>query len=359
MALQSFGLTPQRVGQVKGRILKHALPKIILGTVGINEDFKRNEGKTVKYRRWVPKGGSATQYNRFFLDGTGDRPAAYVNQHLSSDGVTPAAETLTTQDITATIEQYSVLYGYTDQTFDLYEDDVPKAMTELTGERQGLVNEMVLFGILKACTNKFYGGSGNSRATVNGTITLQLLRKIARSLRLNHAETISQMLRRGKAGMYGTAPVSGHCYPVWVSTDITPDLRELPNFVPVEEYGDPGIAVECEVGKCEEFRFIASPELVEVQDAGAAVAGSVPALKSTTGTFADVYQLIVGSQDAWGHIGLNKDKMGVSAISPNQKDKNDPLGQRGYVGAKWYYHAVILNNLQMAVAEVATRALTD
>jgi len=51
--------------------------------------------------------------------------------------------------------------------------------------------------------------------------------------------------------------------------------------------------------------------------------------------------------------------MDVSALSPGQKDKNDPLGQRGYVGCKWYYHATILNNLQMAIYEVATRALTD
>lgn len=359
MATQTMGLTPQRVGTIKGRILKHAIPKIFLGTVGVNDDFKRNEGKEVKYRRWVPKGGSATQYNKFFLDGTGDRSASYVDGHRTGEGVTPAAETLTPQDITATIEQYSVLYGYTDQTFDFYEDDVPGAMTELTGERKGLVNESVLFGVLKACTNKFYGGTGTSRATVNGVLTLQLLRKVARSLRLNHAETITQMQRMGKAGQYGTAPVQGNCYPVWISTDLCPDVHELPKFKPVETYGDPSIAVPGEVGECEGFRFIASPELVEVQDSGAAVAGASPALKSTTGTSADVYQVIVGSQDAWGHIGLNKDKMDISNKFPHQKDSGDPLGQRGYVGCKWYYHAVILNNLQMAVVEVATRALTD
>lgn len=359
MAIETYTSLSQRVGTIKGRILRHAMPKISLGTVGINDDFKRNSGNTVKYRRWVPKGGSATQYNKFFLDGTGDRTASYVNDHITSEGVTPAAETLTPQDITGTVEQYSVLYSYTDQSFDLHEDDIPKAMTQLTGERKGLVNEMVLYGVLKGCTNKFYGGAGTSRATVNGTISLTGLRKIARTLRANHAETIISMLRRGKAGMYGTAPVGGNCYPVWVHTDLCPDLRELPNFVPVEEYGDPSIAVDCEVGKCEEFRFLATPELVEVQDSGAAVAGAVPALKSTSGTSADVYQVIIGSKDAWGHIGVLKDSMEIVDMPPSKKDKNDPLGQRGYVGCKWYYHAVILNNLQMAVYEVATRALTD
>lgn len=359
MAIQTYALSPSRIGVIKGRILKHAMPVIALGTVGINDDFRKNQGDTVKYRRWLPKGASTSQPNRFFLDGTGDRGNAYAAAQQTSEGVTPAAETIDKQDITCTLNQYSVLYGYTDKTFDLYEDDVPKAMTELAGERTGLVNEMVLFGVLKGCTNKFYGGTGTSRATVNGTISLTGLRKIARAMRKNHARPIRKMEKMIKAsGLYGTSPV-GVCYPVWVSTDLMPDLRDLPNFVPVEEYSNASEAVENEVGKCEEFRFIASPELIEVQDAGAAVAGSVPALKSTSATYADVYQVIVGSEDAWGHVGLNLQGKNISALPPGAKDKNDPLGQRGYTGCKWYYNSVILNDLQMAVYEVATRALTD
>jgi N4-gp56 family major capsid protein len=356
---QTFASQAQRVGLIKGKILKHAIPKIYLGTVGVNDAFKKNEGKTVKYRRFLPHGASATQYNRFILDGTGDRTAAYVTPHQTSEGVTPAAEGITAQDVTATIEEYAILYGYTNQVEDLYEDDIPSEMVKLTGERKGLVNEMVLFGVLKAATNKFYGGSGTSRATVNGVISLNTLRLIARSLDLNHAETIDSMTRMGKSGNYGTLPVGDNCFPVWVSTDLKADLYELPNFTKVENYADQSLRVAGEVGNCEGFRFIASPELVGVQDSGAAVAGAVPALLSTTGTNADVYQVIIGSKDAWGHIGVNKDKMSVTEMKPGQKDKNDPLGQRGYVGCIWYYHAVVLNGLQMAVYEVAARALTD
>lgn len=360
MTIQTLNSPAMRRGIILGKMLKRAYPVISLGTVGINDDFQRNQGETVKYRRVLPKGGTTTQPNRFFQDlTTVDRTQAYVATHLASEGVTPTAETVSVQDISATVVQYAVLYGYTDKMFDLGEDDYPAEMVKLVGERQGLVMEMALFGVLKACTNRFYGGTGTSRATVNGTISLTGLRKIAKSLNANHATTISRMMKRGKAGLYGTAPV-GRCFPVWVSTDLMPDLRELPGFIPVEAYGaGDSYAVDNEVGKCEEFRFIASPELVAIQDSGAAVAGAVPALQSLTGTYADVYQVIVGSEDAWGHIGVNKDSMEVTSMSPKDKDKNDPLGQRGYVGCKFYYHAVILNNLQMAVYEVATRALTD
>lgn len=360
MGIQTLNLTAQRRGVILGRILKHAYPKIVLGTVGMNEDFKPNQGETVKYRRFLNKGQTAASPNRFFQDGTGDRANQYAVDHLTSEGVTSAAETVLVQDITATLNQYNVLYGYTDKTFDLYEDDIPKAMTELAGERTGLVHEMVLFGVLKGCTNKFYGGTGTSRTTVNGTISLVGLRKIARSLRANHATTVSKMVVKNTAsGMYGTSAIGNECYPVFISTDLIPDVQDLPGFIPVEKYGDPSKAVAGEVGSVDSsFRFIASPELVGVQDVGAAVAGSVPALASTTGTYADVYQVIVGSADAWGHIGVNVKGGDITAMTPGMKDKADPQGQRGYVGTKFYYNAVVLNNLQMAVYEVATNALT-
>jgi len=359
MAIQSFSLTPQRVGIIKGRILKHAMPKIVLGTVGVNDDFKPNTGDTVKYRRFLNKGMTAAQPNRFFQDGAGDRATQYANDHLTAEGVTSAAESISVEDITQTLNQYNVLYGYTDRTFDLYEDDIPKQMTQLTGERCGLIHEMALFGVLKGCTNKFYGGTGVSRATVNGTISLIGLRKIARSMCNNHATSISKMVRRIPAsGLYGTSAVEPS-FPVFISSDLHPDVRDLPGFVHVSKYGDPNRAVAGEFGTCEEFRFISSPELVAVQDSGAAVAGSVPPLLSTSGTYADTYQVIVGSADAWGHIGCNVRGKDITAMTPGQKDKADPQGQRGYCGAKFYYNAVILNNLQMAVYEVATNALTS
>ena len=358
MSIQNFALTPQRVGIIKGRILKRAMPKIVLGTVGVNDDFKPNTGDTVKYRRFLNKGQTAAQPNRFFQDATGDRATQYATDHLTAEGITSAAETISVQDITATLNQYNVLYGYTDKTFDLYEDDIPKQMTTLVGERTGLVHEMALFGVLKGCTNKFYGGTGTSRTTVNGTISLIGLRKIARSLAANHAEPISQMTQRiAASGLYGTSPVE-RCFPVFISSDLHPDVRDLAGFVPVAKYGDPSKAVAGEFGACEEFRFISSPELVAVQDVGAAVAGSVPPLLSTTGTYADVYQVIVGSADAWGHIGVNVSGSDITALPTGQKDKADPQGQRGYVGTKFYYNAVVLNNLQMAVYEVGTNALT-
>ena len=93
---------------------------------------------------------------------------------------------------------------FTDKTYDLYEDDVPAAISQQIGERVTLVNEMIVFGELKAGTNVFYGGTGTSRATVNGGITLPLIRKMAKSLMANHGKMVTSVLKA--SALYGTDP---------------------------------------------------------------------------------------------------------------------------------------------------------
>jgi len=359
MAMQVYSSPAQRIGKLKGRILKHWAPMIVLGKVGVKDDFDRNKGDTVIYRRWLPKGSTTASPNTWQATETGDRVAAYANAHLADEGVTPAAETLTPQDITATLQQYVVLFGYTDKTADLYEDDVPAEMTEQVGERLALVQELVLYGQLKGCTNKFYGGTGTSRVTVNGKITLSLLRKITRSLDANHCKKVTKMVMPTQ-GFGSTSVEPG--YPVFIHTDLKPDIRDLPLFKPYSDYGKTDASETGEFGKCEEFRFFASPELAAIQGESGVTAAVTTAgcenLQSVGGSYIDVYQVIVGSREAWGHIGLKgSSEVKVIDVPPNKTDKADPVGQRGYIGAKVWYNAVILNNLQMACVEVGTSSL--
>ena len=347
-------LTPaQRVGKIKGEILTHAIPREILGLIGDTKPFPRNSGDTIVYRRWLPVNATTSSPNTFFADGTGDRTATLANQYLASEGVTPNAETLVPQDITVSLNEYTVLFGYTKRVADLYEDDVPGAMKTQTGERLALVRELVRFNQIKGCTNKFYGGTGTSRATVNGKLTLTLLRKITKALDLQHAEKVTEIL--SPSPKYGTAGVEASFF-VFIHTDLKPDVRDLPGFTPVAKYGSMKPVSPYEFGTVDEFRFIASPELVCVQDSGAAVGST--GLESTSASQIDVYQVVVSGRDAWGDVALRGAKsLDVHDLKPGQIDKNDPTGQRGYMGASTYFNAVLLNSLQMAVAEVGATAL--
>jgi len=341
MAIQNYGLNAGRINKFKGEILAHAVPVEVLGITGQNKKMPRNNGDTVVYRRYIPYGASNTNAN------TQNRMSITAAAHITTEGVTPTADTITPVDVSVQLQQYACLYAVSDKTVDMYEDDIPMEMKQQTGERMGLVREMIRYGQLKACTNAFYSG-GTSRTTVVGKITLPLLRKVARNLLSNHGKLITSIL--APSANFNTAPVEAG-YLVFCHTDAETDIRDLPGFVHVSEYGQRKVVHEMELGSADRFRFIVSPELAAYADAGGAVAGT--GLYSTTGTSLDVYPMIVVAQDAWGDVALRgMDSVDPTWIPPGQKDKNDPLGQRGYVGAKFYSAATVLNAGWMAVVEV-------
>jgi N4-gp56 family major capsid protein len=354
--MQTFGLTPGRLNKWKGEIIGHAMPVEVLGRAGRQVKLPRNSSDTYVARRWLPYGATSTDantINRFFQDGTGDRGNVVTQAHLIQEGVTPTPDSITPQDITVVIQQYGCLYGFTDKTYDLYEDDIPAAMTEQIGERATFVNEMIVWGALRAGTNQYYGGTGTSRATVNGALTLGLLRKIAKNLQANHAKPVNKML--GASGLYGTDAVA-EGFTVYCKTDMEPDIRDLPGFVPAEKYAS-GKPMPNEIGKCERFRFIMSPDLPEIQDGGAAIGATN--LYSTTGTSIDVHQFIVMGSDAFSQIMLRgKESLDPTYLPPGLKDKADPHGQRGYAGTKWWKAVMIENQGWLAIGNVGIKNLS-
>lgn len=354
--MQTFGLTPARLNKFKGQIIKHAVPKELLGREGRQVQMPKNMSDTYVARRFLPFGASATSattQNTFFTTTTAiDRGATIVQQHVTQEGVTPDPETIVPMDVTVIVQQYSCLYGFTDKTYNLYEDDIPTEMIKQVGERLTLVNELIIFGQLKTCTNAFFGGTGTTIATVNGGLTLGLLRKIAKSLQGNHSVPVNSMLKA--SGDYGTDAVA-EGYSVYISTDAEPDIRDLPGFVPGEKYAS-GKPMANEIGKCERFRFFTSPEFTSIRDGGAAV--GTTNLQSSLTVSIDVYPFIVVAQDAWSQISVRGlDSLKPSYLAPGMTSKSDPFGQRGYAGTIWWKAALVENNGWMAVGNVGIKNL--
>ena len=354
MTMQTFSLSTARLNRFRGQILKHAVPMECLARAGRQISFPENNSDTYVARRWLPYGATASAPNTFFSTTTAvDRGNVIVQAHQTAEGVTPVPDSITPMDVTVVMKQYDCLYGWTDKTAGLYEDDIPAAMKEQIGERVALVNEMIVFGELKAGTNQFFGGTGTTRATVNGGITLQMVRKMAKSLMANHGKMVTSVLK--PSAMYGTDPVAGG-YLVYCSTDLEPDIRDLPNFVPAEKYAS-GTPMANELGKCERFRFITSPEFVQILDGGAAIGST--GLQSNLGTSVDVYQFIVTADNAWSQIAVR----GLSNLSPTflptgMKSKSDPHGQRGYAGTTWWKAVMRENEGWLAIGNVGAKSLT-
>lgn len=357
MAAQTFALVTGRINAMKGEILAHATPRECLQRVGRQILMPKNMSDTYIARRFLPYGGTSTNantINRFFADGTGNRANTTAQAHQVQEGVTPNPDSLTAVDTTVVINQYAALYGYSDKTGYLYEDDIPAEMMKQLGERMALVNEQIVYGALQSCTNVFYGGSGTSIATVNGGLTINLVRRVVRGLQANHAKMINRVLR--PSDQYGTDAVEPG-YNVYIHTNLEADVRDIPGFIPISNYAS-GKSMEYEVGKVERFRFIASPDFPELQDAGATVASTSSQYVSTSDSNIDVYPVIVAGQDAWSQIsvrGLNG--LEPRHLPPSQIDKADILGQRGYVGAIWWKAVLIENNGWMALLYVASKEL--
>jgi N4-gp56 family major capsid protein len=353
MAIQNYGTVASRnlIRAAQG-MLEHAQPITVLGDFGTQREMPQNSTDTLVFRRTLPFGASTagtTIENSTRYVGTPDITAS---NFVLAEGVTPNSNTITFQDVTVQLQQYGVLFKYSSKTEQLYEDDIPGEMVKLTGETLAEVMELVRYGVLKAGSTVIYA-NGSSRSAINTAISLNAIRKAARTLESNRCRRVTSRLAPGVN--FGTRAVQP-AYVVFCHTDAVSDIRNLPGFTRVEEYGSFKPIHDREVGACEDFRFISSPLLKSFLAAGASVGSS--GMLSVGASNVDVYPFIVIGEDAWGQVALK----GMSAIKPvvlkaSQTNHANPLGQFGYVGASTWFATVRLNDAWMARIEAGVTAL--
>ena len=352
MAIQNYGTVASRnlIRAAQG-MLEHAQPITVLGDFGTQREMPQNSTDTLVFRRTLPFGASAvgtTIENSSRYVGTPDITAS---NFVLAEGVTPNSNTISFQDVSVQLQQYGVLFKYSSKTEQLYEDDIPGEMVKLTGETLAEVMEMVRYGVLKAGSTVIYA-NGSSRSAVNTAISLNAIRKAARTLESNRARRVTSRLAPGVN--FGTRAVQP-AYVVFCHTDAVSDIRNLPGFTRVEEYGSFKPIHDREVGACEDFRFVSSPLLKSFLASGSA---TINGMLSVGAANVDVYPFIVIGEDAWGQVALK----GMSAIKPvvlkaSQTNHANPLGQFGYVGASTWFATVRLNDAFMARIEAGVTAL--
>lgn len=326
-------------------MLKRAEPIKVLSTFGTQKQVPQNKTDTVVFRRALPLDAAAN-----------GAPVVDPNAYLLQEGTTPNARTLSYQDVTVTLQNFGVLMKLTSKTAMLYEDDVPADMTAIVGEHMGTLEEMIAYGVVRGGTNVVFA-NGTARASVNTAISLPRLRLVARSIEAAHGKRVTEKLAAGPN--FGTSAIHP-AYLVFVHTDLESDVRNLPGFTPVVEYGSQRPVHEREIGAVEQFRFITSPYFRPYLAAGAANGGAGTFLTNGTAGSGncDIYPVIVVGQEAWGQVALKgMGSIDVTYIKPMEKNHANPLGMFGYVGAQFWKNAVLLNQNWMARLEVAATAL--
>lgn len=323
------GVSPRTNTYAAVKMLEHQMPVIVLERFGDVKPMPKNKTQSITFRR--PRVFTAV-----------DTPLV--------EGVTPRATRFSYENVQGSLKQYGQLVEVTDQIEDTHEDPVLNDAAEVAGENIGRTMEALRYGVVRAGTNVFYA-NGTARSQVNTPIKLNHQRKITRALKAQKAKKFTKILS-GSVDI-NTTPIEAAFVAV-AHTDVESDIRQMPGFVPLAEYGTRRPIDECEIGSVEDVRYCLSPDLDPFLGAG-----GTKGTHQGTGAQADVYPVLYFGRHAYGLVPLR----GMEAVEPaiipvGQKTKDDPLGQRGYVGWKTYHLTVILNQVWMARLEVAVSDLS-
>jgi N4-gp56 family major capsid protein len=309
-------------------MLAHAEPVLVIQKFGMMKALPANTAQSAKFRRPIPYPAATTPL---------------------VEGVTPSPLKAQYEDVLVNMKQWGGFVEITDVVLDQTEDPVLSDQMMLLGQQAAITTEQVTFGIVTAGTSVFYT-NGVARSSVNTTLSVSKQRAVTRFLMAQKAMRISSVM--GGSVMYSTQPIEQ----AWIAvghTDLDNDIRNLAGFIPTAKYGQRALVSDYEVGSVEQLRYILTPELAPFADAG----GAKGSMMSTTGTNADVYPLIILGKEAFGCVPLKgKGSLTPSVVNPKPAP-GDPLGQRGTVGWKAYFNAIILNQQWMARTETAATAL--
>ena len=327
------------------RMLKRAMPYLHIEKFGQTYPLPTNSTLTAKFRRYFLSGatGAAGQtgaISPFFI------PVATTPL---LEGVTPSGSKLSNQDYTVTLAQYGDFVTITDVVEDTHTDNVLQQATDILGEQAAVTVETLRFNVLKAGVNVFYGTAVAGRANMVNAITLADQRRVTTALNGQNAKKITQVVASNPD--YNTKSVEAS-YMAIVHPDCETDVRSMTGFKPVADYGPHTTPFEGEIGSTEQVRYLTSTVFAPFADAG----GAKGLMRSTSGTSADVYPILIFGRDAFGIVPL-KGKSAMTPMVVNPKPSaGDPLGQRGTVGWKLYTTTVILQEAWMARLEVAATA---
>ncbi|RMH45464.1 MAG: N4-gp56 family major capsid protein [Gammaproteobacteria bacterium] len=321
-------ISPRTAGYAVKKLLKRAVPHLVLEKFGQTYVLPNNSTKVAKFRR----------YN-----------SLSATPNALTEGVKPAGKTLTSTDVTATLTQYGDYVEITDVIMDTHEDPVLNETVDILGEQAAEMIEIARFNILKAGTNVIYA-NGTARTAVNTVFTKPLMRKAVRALKRQNARKVTSVVR--STPNFNTENVAP-AYIAFIHPDVENDVRDLVGFVPVENYGSM-TPFESEIGKCEDVRFVTSTVFAPWADAGGLAATNNTL--STTGTNSDVYPVLIVGRDAYGIVPLKGKNAITPLISNPRPQSSDPLAQIGTAGWKSMQTAAILNDLWMVRVEVAASA---
>ena len=305
------------LGYANGGLLTRAQPRMVTDRFGKMDPQPLNASRTRTYARYESLAPSPLPI---------------------TEGVPPKGQKVTRMEYTATLEELADIIPFTDRIKNV-KDPVLAEMVNLAAEQMATSIELFRLAKLKAGTSVFYAGGVTSRALVNSQPLKSDLKKIVRALKRNLGKPISS---QGTASVkYGTENVP-EAYVMLINTDQADDFRDLANFIQVQKYSDPSIAVDGEIGSVAGLRIVETTLLTPWLAAGASGTTFLSSGDAvTSATACDVYPALILADKAFYITPLKGEPTSmergkglparVKIHQPTVSD-SDPLGQKGHVG---------------------------
>jgi N4-gp56 family major capsid protein len=345
-------ISPRTAAYVIKELLKRAMPYMVLEKFGQVYAIPQHNTKTAKFRRYFLAGSTGAAGPSAVAGVNGQQNPFYIPLATTPllEGVTPSGNRLANVDYTVPLNQYGDFITITDVVMDTHEDPILSEATTILAEQAAMTIETIRWNVLKAGTNVFYAGAPaiTTRNAVVSTITLDLQRSITTSILRQNGKMITSVVK--STPDYRTEPVEaafiGLAHP-----DLETDIRKMAGYINPKQYGTT-TPYENEIGSVERVRYLTSTIFGPWPDAG----GAKGLMRSTSGTFADVYPILYIARDAYGIVPLKgRDSLTPMVVNPRPAP-GDPLAQRGTVGWKAWQAAVILQDAYLVRAEVAATA---
>lgn len=277
-------------------LLTRMLPELKFAEFGQKKPIKKNNGKTVNFRRFSSLAPALTPL---------------------TEGVTPGGSDLAVDEVEATLQQFGDFVEISDVLDLTGIDPVAAETSEILGEQAGLTIDRVVRNVVCAGTNVQYAGGGS---VATGKISSEEVKKAARTLKKANAKPF-------EGGYIGI-----------VDPDISYDLQNDPLWQDVSKYNGGQKIMDGEIGKLGGVRFIETTETLVKEG--------------------NVHCAMIIAKDAYGVVDIENSANKPSIIIKpfGSSGTEDPLNQRQTQGWKAMFTAVRLNELAMVRLEVQVTA---
>lgn len=270
----------------------------------------------ISQKRNLPKrGGNQISWRRFNQISTATTPLV--------ESVTPASSSLSVTEVTGTVLQYGNYVTMSDSLDLMGIDPVMSEAAGVLGENAAQTVEEIVRAELVTGTNVVYGtGSTRGAQSASNPITLALVRKAVRTLRVNDTTPMSEeRMENGQGGLF-----FGFIHPrQWY--DLIGDTTVQNTFI----YSDPDKIYKTTVAALGEVLWYVSTKAPVFAGAGSASA--------------DVYAALIIGYEAFGTVNVaGTGQFQTFAKGLGSAGSADPLDQRATQGWKSWQLPKLLNN---------------